>query len=98
MSYPICTTPGPLEHLIGNVQLKIRNDASVCAVLTKDYDAGLGARSLRKAVTDRVASLLDNEYLATHDVICEGVGVEEYLIFLVDGRIKVRRGESGCLG
>ncbi|KAF2117303.1 P-loop containing nucleoside triphosphate hydrolase protein [Lophiotrema nucula] len=88
---PVCTTPGPQEHLLGNIRLKVRSDASICKILTKEYDPALGIRSLRKAVTDRVASLLDSEYLATHDVIAEGLPIEDYSIFVANGRIKVKR-------
>jgi hypothetical protein len=87
---PVCTTPGPQEHLIGDIRLRIQNDASVCSILSKDYDPALGIRSLRKAVTDRVASLLDSVYLATHDVISEKLLVEEYSVFILNGKVKVQ--------
>ena len=88
---PINTTPGPHEQLLGNIRLRIRSDASVCKVLTKDYDRELGIRSLRKAVMDRVASALDFEYMSTHEVISEGLPMEDYSVFVSDGRIKVKR-------
>jgi hypothetical protein len=88
---PINTTPGPDEHLLGNIRLNVRSDASVCKVLTKDYDAALGIRSLKKAVRDRVASCLDSEYLSTHDVITEGLPMEDYAVFVANRRIKVSR-------
>ncbi|KAF2729142.1 P-loop containing nucleoside triphosphate hydrolase protein [Polyplosphaeria fusca] len=88
---PICITPGPHEHLLGNIRLSIRADATVCKIITRDYDPALGIRSLRKAVTDRVASLLDSEYLATHEIIAEGGPVEDYSVFVSDGKIKVKQ-------
>lgn len=95
--HPINTTPGPQERLLGNIRLKIRSDASVCKILTKDYDPELGIRSLKKAVRDRLASALDFEYMATHEVISEGLPTEDYIAFVANGRIKVRKA-AGALG
>jgi hypothetical protein len=89
---PVCTAPGSDEHLIGNIRLKICDETKLCSIITRDYDPALGMRSLRKSVMDRVASLLDSEYLATHDSISESVSVEDYSIAVSNGRIKVHKG------
>lgn len=88
---PINTTPGPQEQLLGNIRLKIRSDVSVCKVIVKDYDPELGIRSLKRAVRDRVASSLDIEYMSIHDVISEGLPMEDYSVFVSDGRVRVKR-------
>lgn len=88
---PICTKPGPQEQLLGNIRLKIRSDVGVCKVVVKDYDSELGIRSLKKAVRDRVASCLDVEYMAMHEVIKEDLPMEDYSVFVSDGRVKVKR-------
>ncbi|ERF69675.1 hypothetical protein EPUS_03667 [Endocarpon pusillum Z07020] len=87
---PINTKPGPEEQLLGNIRLKIRSDVSVCKVVVKDYDPELGIRSLKKAVRDRVASLLDIEYMSMHEVISEGLPMEDYSVFVSDGRVRVK--------
>lgn len=88
---PVVTTPGPQEQLLGNIRLHIRGDASVCNVLTKDYDPSLGIRSLKKAVRDKVAAPLDFEYMATHEIISEGLPTEDYSVFVSNGKIKVKK-------
>ena len=88
---PVCTTPGPDERLIGNIRLKIYNDSSICKIIVKDYDPGLGIRSLRKAVRDRVTSLLDSEYMTMPESISEGLPVEDYCCFVMNERINVKR-------
>jgi hypothetical protein len=76
---------------LGNIRLTIRLDASVCKVLAKNYDAELGIRSLRKAVRDKVASLLDYEYMKTRETIAERQAMEEYAVFISNDKIMVRR-------
>jgi hypothetical protein len=88
---PINTTPGPDEQLLGNIRLRIRSDAAVSKIITKDYDTELGINSLKKTVKDRVASALDFEYMAMHDTISEGLPTEDYTVFASDGKIKVKR-------
>jgi ATP-dependent Clp protease ATP-binding subunit ClpA len=88
---PVNTSKGPFEQLLGNIRLKIRLDASVCKILSQGYDAELGIRSLRKVVRDKVASLLDYEYMLTRETISESLLVEEYAVFVSNGKIKVRK-------
>jgi hypothetical protein len=88
---PINTKPGPEERLLGNIRLNIRSDVGVCKIVVEDYDKELGIRSLKKAVKDRVASPLDMEYMATHEVISEDLPTEDFSVFTVDGKIEVKR-------
>jgi hypothetical protein len=88
---PINTKPGPEEQLLGNIRLKIRSDVGVCKVIVKDYDPELGIRSIKKAVRDRVASSLDIEYMEMHEVISENLPMEDYAVFVSDGKIRVKR-------
>jgi ATP-dependent Clp protease ATP-binding subunit ClpA len=88
---PVNTSFGDHEQLLGNIRLKIRLDASVCQVLAKGYDTQLGIRSLRKIVRDKVATELDYEYMSTQDLIYEGRQMEDYVVFISNGKIKIRR-------
>lgn len=76
---------------MGNIRLKIRSDVGVCKVIVKDYDPELGIRSLKKAVRDRVASSLDVEYMSMHEVISEDLPMEDYSVFVSDGKVRVKR-------
>lgn len=76
---------------MGNIRLKIRSDVSVCKVVVKDYDPALGIRSLKKAVRDRIASSLDTEYMSMHERILEDLPVEDYSVFVSDGKVRVKR-------
>jgi hypothetical protein len=76
---------------LGSIRLKIRSDVGVCKVIVKDYDPELGIRSLKKAVRDRVASSLDIEYISMQEVISEDRPMEDYSVFVSDGRVRVKR-------
>lgn len=76
---------------MGNIRLKIRSDVGVCKVIVKDYDPELGIRSLKKAVRDRVASSLDIEYMSVHEVISEDLPMEDYSVFVSDGKVRVKK-------
>jgi ATP-dependent Clp protease ATP-binding subunit ClpA len=91
---PVNTSFGDGEQLLGNIRLKIRLDASVCQILARGYDPQLGIRSLRKIVRDKVATKLDYEYTSTHDLIFEGRPMEDYVVFVSNGKIRVLRAPS----
>lgn len=74
--------------------MKIRSDVGICKVVVKDYDPELGIRSLKKAVRDRVASPLDMEYMSMHERISEDLPLEDYSVFVSDGKVKVKRIEN----
>ena len=40
---------------------------------------------------DRVASPLDIEYMSMHERISEDLPVEDYSVFVSDGKVKVKR-------
>ena len=84
---PVRLRPGPEadgEQLLGNVRLRVRRDASVCARLAEtEYSEELGARSLRKAVED-VQDRLVESYLDEDREIEEGEGEELIQDFVVD--------------
>jgi hypothetical protein len=63
----------------------------LCQFLAKWYDPQLGMRSLKKAVKDRIGTALDKEYMKTHDLIVEGGPMEDYVVFVTNGRVRVRR-------
>lgn len=85
------TSFGEHERLLGNIRLKIRLDVTVCQVLSNGYDPQLGIRSLRKIVRDTVATKLDYEYMLTNNDIVEGGQVEDYVVFVSNGKVSVVR-------
>jgi ATP-dependent Clp protease ATP-binding subunit ClpA len=81
---------GPKEKLLGNVQLKIHKDASVCQILAQSgYNTHLGARSLISAV-DTVKSRLVDEYLEINDGFSEDPQKTECLVDVRGGEIVVK--------
>ena len=83
---PVKLTPGQ-EHLIGNVHLRIRRDASVCSSLAADgYHRDLGARSLITAVST-VRELLVDAYLGMDEAITEQDGAVEFVVDVNGGEI-----------
>jgi ATP-dependent Clp protease ATP-binding subunit ClpA len=87
---PVNTSFGIDEQLLGDIHLRIRQDASVCRILSQGYDQQLGIRSLSKVVREKVATQLDYEYMTTHDLITEGQGIKVYEVYAYNNKIKVK--------
>lgn len=78
---PVNLSSGPNEQLLGNIQLHVRRDASVCRTLAEvEYHQDLGARSLITAVKS-IEDLLVESYLDQDEEVMEG---DEMLDFVVD--------------
>ncbi len=84
---PVQLQPGQNAQLMGNIQLHLRQDASVCRFIAEDgYDQDLGIRSLISAVRDTVELSLFESYVGVDQPIEES---EE----MVDYRVEVRNDE-----
>ncbi|KAH8669778.1 P-loop containing nucleoside triphosphate hydrolase protein [Tricladium varicosporioides] len=93
---PVNLSPGPDEHLLGNVKLRIRRDASVCRVLAEEeYHQELGARSLITAVKT-IEDMLVEVYLDMEQEIQEGEGMVEFVVDVNGGEIvaNIKREEA----
>jgi ATP-dependent Clp protease ATP-binding subunit ClpA len=83
-------SPGPTEQLLGNVNLRIRRDASVCQILAEEgYDEDLGARSLITAVKAVIEDTLVESYLDVDEEIREDQGVTQYVVDIRRGEVEV---------
>jgi hypothetical protein len=86
---PINLSPGANEQLLGNVQIKIRRDASVCRTLAEaEYHSDLGARSLitgAKIVEDRLVEV----YLDVDEKIRESDSVVQFVVDVNGGDVTV---------
>lgn len=71
--------------------MKYCSDVAICKLLVNDYLPELGLRSLRKAVLDRVASLVDEEYMAVPEDIAEKLPVQDFVVFVSGGKIRVEK-------
>jgi ATP-dependent Clp protease ATP-binding subunit ClpA len=87
---PVNTSFGEEEQLLGDINLKVRQDASVCSILSQGYDPELGIRSLKKVVREKVATQLDSVYMATQGTISEGQGMLDYEVYAYNNRIKIK--------
>jgi ATP-dependent Clp protease ATP-binding subunit ClpA len=87
---PVNTSFGEDEQLLGDINLKVRLDASVCSILAQGYDPELGIRSLKKVVREKVATQLDTVYMATEGTIMEGQSMKDYEIYSYNNRIKIK--------
>jgi ATP-dependent Clp protease ATP-binding subunit ClpA len=88
---PVNLSAGPDERLLGDVKLRIRRDAKVCAYLAaEEYSEDLGARSLRSAI-QQVEDRLVERYLQENNQISEGNELQEYLIELQGDEIAVSK-------
>ncbi|KAK4889331.1 hypothetical protein LTR27_011868 [Elasticomyces elasticus] len=86
---PVNLSGGPEEKLLGNVQLRIRRDATVCRTLAEnEYHPDLGARSLNVAA-EKIKQMLVYEYLKVDDEITETGGMSEFIIDVSGGEIIV---------
>ncbi|KAK3636661.1 hypothetical protein LTR56_000846 [Elasticomyces elasticus] len=86
---PVNLSGGPEEKLLGNVQLRIRRDATVCRTLAEnEYHPDLGARSLNVAA-EKIKQMLVCEYLKVDDEITEKGGISEFIIDVSGGEIIV---------
>ncbi|KAI9780170.1 MAG: hypothetical protein M1839_007007 [Geoglossum umbratile] len=66
----LTATPSPTEHLLGNIELVTRRDASLCMALAKsEYNPDLGARSLQNAVDELVMQQLVVAFLEPDEEI-----------------------------
>ncbi|KAH6678223.1 P-loop containing nucleoside triphosphate hydrolase protein [Halenospora varia] len=93
---PVNLTPGPDEHLLGNVKLRIRRDASVCRVLAdEEYHQELGARSLITAVKT-IEDMLVEVYLDVDQEIGQDEEMVEFVVDINGGEIvtNMRKGGS----
>lgn len=82
------------DPLLGNIRLRVQNDASVCGRLAADeYKEELGARSLRKAV-EEVQDRLVETYLEEETEIVETTGVSkaEFIVDVRANEVVVRKG------
>ncbi|KAH0543129.1 hypothetical protein FGG08_002555 [Glutinoglossum americanum] len=71
--------PSEAENLLGNIDLIVRRDASLCLQLAKDeYSPDLGARSLQNGVDETVVQPLVMAYLGLNDEICEDGEAEKF--------------------
>jgi ATP-dependent Clp protease ATP-binding subunit ClpA len=87
---PVNISFGEEEQLLGDINLKVRQDASVCSILSQGYDPELGIRSLKKVVREKVATQLDSVYMATQGTIVEGQGMQDYEVYAYNNRIKIK--------
>jgi ATP-dependent Clp protease ATP-binding subunit ClpA len=88
---PVVLSGDKTAQLMGNINLRIRRDASVCRKLaTTEYNPDLGARSLVtavKLVQDKLVEL----YLEEEDEIAEGGDVQELYVEVQDGEVVVSK-------
>ena len=92
---PVNLSHGPEEQLLGNVRLRVRRDAHVCAHLAaSEYSQELGARSLRTAV-EHVEDRLVERYLDEDKEIDEEAGLREFVVDLNGGEIVVSMSAGG---
>jgi ATP-dependent Clp protease ATP-binding subunit ClpA len=87
---PVNTSFGEEEQLLGDINLKVRHDATVCSILSQGYDPELGIRSLKKVVREKVATQLDSVYMAMQGTIAEGQGMKDYEVYSYNNRIKIK--------
>lgn len=68
------------QRLLGNINLKIRKDASVCRILAEaEYHPDLGARSLRKGAKI-VEEILVEAYLEVDEDIRESQKMVDFVV------------------
>jgi ATP-dependent Clp protease ATP-binding subunit ClpA len=83
-------TPGANEQLLGNVDLRVRRDASVCRILADEgYDEDLGARSLITAVKNVVEDTLVESYLDVDEEITETQGLTQFVVDIRRGEVEI---------
>ncbi|KAF2797999.1 P-loop containing nucleoside triphosphate hydrolase protein [Melanomma pulvis-pyrius CBS 109.77] len=86
---PINLSDGRNEHIIGNVKLQIKHDASVCnSLAAAEYSRDLGARSLSGAVKI-VEGMVAELYLEQNEEIAEGGKVLDVVVDAHAGEILV---------
>jgi len=77
---PVNLVPGLKQQLLGNVNLKIRKDASVCRILAEaEYHSDLGARSLLMGAR-KVEDILVEAYLEVDDEIRESEKIVDFVV------------------
>ncbi|KIW22853.1 uncharacterized protein PV07_11106 [Cladophialophora immunda] len=87
---PVNLSFGAREKLLGDVRVRIRNDASVCRLLAKaEYHPELGARSLDNAV-DTIKGLLVEAYLEIDQQIKESANKSIFQVEVQADEIVVR--------
>jgi hypothetical protein len=87
VSIPVNLSEGPKEQLVGNVQMRIRKDASVCRLLAEqEYHADLGARSLITGVNG-IEDRLVESYLDVDEEIEENDRVMDFVVDVIGGEI-----------
>lgn len=74
------------QRLLGNIRMKIQNDASVCRILAEEqYHSELGARSLRTGAK-KLEDILVESYLDIDGEITEDATLVDFLVELdIDG-------------
>ncbi|KAI1804817.1 P-loop containing nucleoside triphosphate hydrolase protein [Daldinia bambusicola] len=77
---------------VGNINVSIKNDATVCTTITRDeYDKQTGARSINLAVERLVQDPLVSKYLKNGDEFDENQPTTSFVIDVdVDGEIEAR--------
>lgn len=77
---PVSLVPGSKEQLLGNINLKIRRDASVCRILAEEeYHSDLGARSLIMGAR-KLEDVLVEAYLEVDEEIRESEKIVDFVV------------------
>jgi ATP-dependent Clp protease ATP-binding subunit ClpA len=81
---------GSDERLLGDVYLRVKRDASVCAVLAEEgYDQDLGARSLYNVVKHVIEEELVEAYLDVDGEIRERQPMMDFVVSVVRGEVAI---------
>jgi hypothetical protein len=77
---PVNLVPGSKQQLLGNINLKIRRDASVCRILAEEeYHSDLGARSLIMGAR-KLEDVLVEVYLEVDEEIRESEKIVDFVV------------------
>jgi hypothetical protein len=85
---PVRLSAGQQQRLVGNIQLSMRNDASICSKLAREhYDQRLGARSIKAGVTSVEDAVLEAYLKVDGEIEEDGEDLKGFAIDLYDDEI-----------